>query len=363
MRCLAAMVLLAVCVPSFVTADDSVPARISPPKHGLIVQDRLAEVSLELGDESLCREALIWSAWLATNSYAHLRNLAPALEERGFGNPGDSKAWTADVQELSQARLEDSVRAAARENALIRRTHMDRKIDFFSGGSVVKTERGDSFVKGSTQVVWAEHRTAPVVFVAFRGTETTEQADLYVNADVSKRACCLGGNVHSGFSRAVDEVFPLLAERLEGVKQGTQVILTGHSLGGALATEVLARLLHRHEEQAPYRIQGLYTFGTPKVGDAQFAAHLSKRAEKQGVAVVRIIHQRDIVPEVPPAWLGFAHCGTALHLGATAATWAPKAPLTGDNQNDHSMQNYYAKLLRLYRCDPTYPLNGLENQR
>ena len=78
-----------------------------------------------------------------------------------------------------------------------------------------------------------------------------------------------------------------------------RIWLTGHSLGGALATLAAAHL-------GPETIQGLYTFGCPRVGDAPFASVLPAQS------YVRFVHRDDWVPTVPPGILGYVHAG-ALH--------------------------------------------------
>lgn len=98
------------------------------------------------------------------------------------------------------------------------------------------------------------------------------------------------GRVHHGFLDAYERLFPrdrrgqgladLLAEH--GVRT---VWLTGHSLGGALATVAAARLGD---------FQGLYTYGCPRVGDAAF---VNSFADKQAF---RFVHHDDAVTRLPP---------------------------------------------------------------
>ena len=60
--------------------------------------------------------------------------------------------------------------------------------------------------------------------------------------------------------------------------------MTGHSLGGALATLAAAR----------HQADVLWTFGAPRVGDALFARSLA------GTAIGRVVNGNDPVPAVPP---------------------------------------------------------------
>ena len=123
------------------------------------------------------------------------------------------------------------------------------------------------------------------------------QDDLWTDSQFLPAACQAGGKVHSGFLKAFSEVAPLLDELVEKRTPGQRVWLTGHSLGGAHATLAAAHL-------GPEAIQGLYTFGCPRVGDAAFASVLPTRSH------VRFVHRDDWVPTVPPGLLGYVHGGT-----------------------------------------------------
>uniref|UniRef100_A0A7E4VF72 Lipase_3 domain-containing protein n=1 Tax=Panagrellus redivivus TaxID=6233 RepID=A0A7E4VF72_PANRE len=69
--------------------------------------------------------------------------------------------------------------------------------------------------------------------------------------------------------------------------------LTGHSLGGALATLAATEIVSNG--YVPANKVKLYTFGQPRVGDSAFAmAH-----DKLGFESYRIIHAGDLVPHIP----------------------------------------------------------------
>lgn len=77
-------------------------------------------------------------------------------------------------------------------------------------------------------------------------------------------------SVHSGFYGAFrsiqPQVFPVLLEQL-ALYPNAEVALTGHSLGGALATICLAQIVFELPGSIPTNIS-LYTFGSPRVGDS-----------------------------------------------------------------------------------------------
>jgi hypothetical protein len=68
------------------------------------------------------------------------------------------------------------------------------------------------------------------------------------------------------------------------------IYVTGHSLGGALAT--LAAL----DIKATFgKLSEFYSYGEPRVGNAAFATYFASQ-----MPVHRVIHYADIVPHVPP---------------------------------------------------------------
>jgi len=79
--------------------------------------------------------------------------------------------------------------------------------------------------------------------------------------------------------------------------QNKKLYITGHSLGGAMATICASRMVARG-----IVVSGLYTFGSPRVGDAEFVAHL-------GTTHFRFVNNNDIVTKAPPLMCGFRHHG------------------------------------------------------
>lgn len=106
------------------------------------------------------------------------------------------------------------------------------------------------------------------------------------------------GRVHAGFCCKWKAVRTKIIDgvRRLGVKR---VLITGHSLGGALASIAaidIARALPRTEVTA-------YTFGAPRCGDGRFhGAPLPRNI----VTFVRCVHAGDVVESFPPL-PGYAH--------------------------------------------------------
>ncbi len=100
-----------------------------------------------------------------------------------------------------------------------------------------------------------------VAYLAFRGTEPTDFADIKTDVRAALRKVDVDGEqiqMHSGYLDAL----ALVREDILGALKGAtcdQLILTGHSLGGALAM-VATRLLASDSTGA------CYTFGAPPIG-------------------------------------------------------------------------------------------------
>src|SRR5262245_10689272 len=145
-----------------------------------------------------------------------------------------------------------------------------------------------------------------VALVAFRGTQVLRPgpgweaalADLATDADLLLEPWAGAGRVHRGFARALDAVWASLAARLDALAaRGARGFFAGHSLGAALATLAAARWRPRAAPEAA----AVYTFGSPRVGDAAFTAALAH-------PLFRLVNNSDLVAHLPPP-LVYAHAG------------------------------------------------------
>ena len=166
----------------------------------------------------------------------------------------------------------------------------------------------DFFDNQDTQGFVTENSDA--IIVAFRGTQPNRPMDWFADF----RATCdpwdhtNAGKVHSGFYRALRKVWgvtlangEILPRRL--VNRGSKTVwITGHSLGGALAELCAAQALF----VSKIPVQGVYTFGQPRVGTKDFADAVNA---KLGSGIFRFVNDRDIVPRVPLFSMGFCHYG------------------------------------------------------
>lgn len=81
-----------------------------------------------------------------------------------------------------------------------------------------------------------------------------------------------------------------------------EVLITGHSLGGALATLCFLDLRVFLGENT-VSFAPLYLYGSPRVGNAAFATY----SASHGVPIFRVVHHRDPVPHLPFKSWGYTH--------------------------------------------------------
>jgi len=152
------------------------------------------------------------------------------------------------------------------------------------------------------------------------------------------------GKVHYGFNEALDRIWNDLYDTICTWKDRSQTLwVTGHSLGGALATLAVDRLTEKGLE-----VSGMYTFGQPRVGDRQFADNFDSKMKRYAF---RFVDDEDLVTKVPfPP--GYKHVGNEyffdnkgiLHKESTFWNWFRSASegvalRSVDNGSKYIIQN------------------------
>jgi len=223
-----------------------------------------------------------------------LENLSPPFKDYDYFQGGErfpfrfnitsfdgiNAWWLAEASTLAYAD-EDFVRSRFREAGLPEVTFFEKE------GTECYVANNDRFA-----------------IVAFRGSELSRKkekadlnvvvADLRTDMDFRLTDWEQGGKVHRGFKEALDEVWPDLLPHVRKIQEkGCKIWVTGHSLGGALATLFAGRYGN---------VQGVYTFGSPRVGNEVFKEHFE-------VGMYRFVNNRDIVPRLPPPG-AYVHVGT-----------------------------------------------------
>ncbi|KAK1383277.1 putative triacylglycerol lipase [Heracleum sosnowskyi] len=226
----------------------------------------------------------------------------------------------------------------------------------------------DDHKKNTTQalIFHDKHANPDMIIVAFRGTEPFDADAWCTDFDISWLSFPQMGKVHSGFMKALglqekdtwpkhidnddnpqchesikkklsslcfgnkDRRFPENSDdKLEDQKlyayytirkvlrimlnknSKTKFIVTGHSLGGALAILFPAVLALHNENSILEKLEAVYTFGQPRVGNASFGRYMKKKFNEFDITYNRYVYNNDVVPRVPfdNSVLMFKHFG------------------------------------------------------
>ncbi len=180
--------------------------------------------------------------------------------------------------------------------------------------------------------------------IAFRGSEETGIADWITDLKFIQQVYPYEKSrnkkvkVHAGFISAYKSVRDAVLDAAKKTPH-RRIVCTGHSLGGALAT--LAALDIQYN--LPDKEVRCYTYGSPKVGNADFVKSYNKRVPQ----TFRIVNSSDAVPNFPAG--GYQHVGQLFHVGQQA-----KAQVIGmvdkllDKLEDHYPHNYIKALQDLF---------------
>lgn len=164
-------------------------------------------------------------------------------------------------------------------------------------------------------------------WIAFRGTDPMEVSDWIF--DFSVLPC-----YHVGFRRAWLALQSGILDWAATV--GPEVksfALTGHSLGGALAT-LAAGTFADHDMGW---LEAVITFGSPRVGSPWFTQHYNRQSAGDpagsltlGAVTWRIHNRSDVVTYLPPSFIGFKHAGQSLPISELPAREPPDGRYPAD---------------------------------
>jgi len=131
------------------------------------------------------------------------------------------------------------------------------------------------------------------IYVVFRGSTSYINWISDFDTELTPYNACKNCEVHLGFYGAYGKVRQQIIDAVTAIKQqypDYKVIVTGHSLGGALATLAALDLI-----SLGFNNLQLVNFGSPRVGEKNFAAYASSLL----VNTLRVTHYRDPAPHVP----------------------------------------------------------------
>jgi predicted lipase len=195
-------------------------------------------------------------------------------------------------------------------------------------------------------------RTSQVIFVSIRGTAAAY--DWLINADLRLTPHHwprFAGRFHQGFYAAMSVLGEAILTELLKHGSGVPVYVVGHSLGGAMAA--IFHAINGACEKCGdcdhgYRTYCAYTYGMPRYGD--------KEVIRLRPCPHHIVKADDIVPRVPPQWLGYENTTTEYSTDGRplnragqietmpSARWGYRL-MTGRAVSQHFMEQYRAALV------------------
>ncbi len=160
------------------------------------------------------------------------------------------------------------------------------------------------------------------LYIVFKGTTSFKEvlSDIdFIQIDDSYN---IPGKMHRGFHNLIlkNNVIESIQETLEELHGSRKIIITGHSLGAALATVFYAYISNTIEDVE------LITFGSPRVGDREFSEKIKS---------TRFVHGNDIITKLPIFY--YKHSEKIIRLGNSYSY---------NIFSDHFLQGYYIELLR-----------------
>ncbi len=173
--------------------------------------------------------------------------------------------------------------------------------------SVLKPKKFHFLSRKGTQCAIASNDEA--IFIVFRGTQVKQVEDILADIEVDPQSA-FGGKVHSGFYRAYRLIRARLLNKLR-LHGNKPIVVSGHSLGGALAT---LAALDLSLKRLP--VTAVYTAGQPRVGDKKFRSAYYDAVDNR---TFRFSHVDDVIPSIPPTKVPvvnfeYSHVGQKIYV-------------------------------------------------
>ena len=182
--------------------------------------------------------------------------------------------------------------------------------------------------------------SSKAIVVSFRGSENIQNWITNLSFIRKDYPNCAGCSVHQGFYQAEQGVLPQITAELSKLNakySSYKIIVTGHSLGAALATLTALDLAPIYGGN---RVK-VYNYGCPRIFNQAGADYASS-----GVVIIgaRRTHYKDIVPHTPPEVMGFVHTAGEIYENGPSNNYPafPGGPLADCNgEEDKNCADQY----------------------
>jgi predicted lipase len=179
------------------------------------------------------------------------------------------------------------------------------------------------------------------IIIAFRGTSSITDLLFFMEQFNTKKLTTKDTKlsneeplVHSGFFNHLNGVKNILYKIIDKYNN-YELHLTGHSLGGAVATLFAFLVSEKYNEKKI----NLVTFGSPRVGDSKWKTCFNN---KKNIIYYRITNNRDIIT-VLPIW-NYHHVGKHIYLDNKGLKYIDDTLIFKHSFSDHVLFHYYKNI-------------------
>lgn len=138
-------------------------------------------------------------------------------------------------------------------------------------------------------IVYGFLETKTIVFIVFKGTSRFNEVITDIKFFKTDDEFDIPGKIHTGFYETLKDDIPVIIQRIKSILNGRKLVITGHSLGGALAC-----ILHAYiQRKEPELDSELISLGAPRIGDKSFSKFITLTKAS------RIVNRGDIVTMIP----------------------------------------------------------------
>jgi len=120
------------------------------------------------------------------------------------------------------------------------------------------------------------------------------------------------GEIHAGFGHCLSDGLKDIISALSPRDPAKPLLITGHSLGGALAA--LSGAYFTVLGASVPTVSAIYTFGQPRIGLHDFCNTYSRIL---GNKLIRFVNKKDLVPRVPFRNWDYSDEGTMIHFDSS----------------------------------------------
>jgi triacylglycerol lipase len=199
-----------------------------------------------------------------------------------------------------------------------------------------------TFYGGNNELFGFIAESRQSIVIAFRGTQLQQSPfDIFADLDLAQIPYPYvggAGTTHRGFTRLYGRLRRRILETLKKRSSRKRLRITGHSLGGALATLCAIDVAANSKFPAPI----VYTIGSPRVGDAAFCNAFNRKVKNSW----RIYNENDLVPRVPSRTYVSPITGRVWQYEHVNSGYRLEFQ-NGSLLRNHDLTNYFTALCRL----------------